>query len=130
MEVKINKEIRNYTESIMFGLSLRQCIYSILACIVAMIVYFSCIHRFGTEITSWLCMLGAVPFAALGFVTYQEMTAEKIVSVAIRSLLLSSRKLISRPTNVYYLSVKDYIEKNIKEDMKHDKKSIKVKKAK
>ena len=60
----------------------------------------------------------------------EEMTAEKIVSVAIRSLLLSSRKLISRPTNVYYLSVKDYIEKNIKEDMKHDKKSIKVKKAK
>lgn len=130
MEVKINKEIRNYTESIMFGLSLRQCIYSILACVVAIIVYFSCIHRLGTEITSWLCMLGAVPFAALGFVTYQEMSAEKLVSVAIRSFFLSSRKLISRPTNVYYLSVKDYIGKNIKEDMKHDKKSIKIKKAK
>lgn len=75
-------------------------------------------------------MLGAVPFAALGFVTYQEMNAEKIVSVAIRSFFLLSRKLISRPTNVYYLSVKDYIEKTIKEDMKHDKKSIKIKKAK
>ena len=33
MEVKINKEIRNYTESMFFGLSLRQFIFSVLACI-------------------------------------------------------------------------------------------------
>ena len=32
MEVKINKEIRDYTESVYFGLSLRQFIFSILAC--------------------------------------------------------------------------------------------------
>ena len=35
MEVKINKEIRNYTESMFFGLSLRQFIFSVLACGVA-----------------------------------------------------------------------------------------------
>ncbi len=33
MEVKINKEIRNYTESMFFGLSLRQFIFSVLACV-------------------------------------------------------------------------------------------------
>ena len=32
MEVKINKEIRNYTESMFFGLSMRQFIFSVLAC--------------------------------------------------------------------------------------------------
>ena len=32
MEVKINKEIRDYTEAIFFGLSLRQFIFSGLAC--------------------------------------------------------------------------------------------------
>ena len=31
MEVKINREIRNYTESMFFGLSLRQFIFSVLA---------------------------------------------------------------------------------------------------
>ena len=31
MEVKINKEIRDYQESMFFGLSLRQCIFSLLA---------------------------------------------------------------------------------------------------
>ena len=40
MEVKINKEIRNYTESMFFGLSLRQFIFSVLACGVAVGLYF------------------------------------------------------------------------------------------
>ena len=35
MEVKINREIRNYTESMFFGLSMRQFIFSVLACSVA-----------------------------------------------------------------------------------------------
>lgn len=40
MEVKINKEIRDYTEAIFFGLSLRQFIFSILACGIAVGLYF------------------------------------------------------------------------------------------
>lgn len=34
MEVKINREIRNYTEAMFFGLSLRQFIFSVCACAV------------------------------------------------------------------------------------------------
>ena len=41
MEVKINKEIRNYTESMFFGLSLRQFIFSVLACGVAVGLFYS-----------------------------------------------------------------------------------------
>ena len=40
MEVKINREIRNYTESVFFGLSLRQFIFAILAVAVAVGLYF------------------------------------------------------------------------------------------
>ena len=40
MEVKINREIRNYTESMFFGLSLRQCVFSVLAIAVAVGMYF------------------------------------------------------------------------------------------
>ena len=35
MEVKINREIRNYTESMFFGLSMRQFVFSVLAVVVA-----------------------------------------------------------------------------------------------
>ena len=40
MEVKINREIRDYTESMFFGLSIRQFVFSLLAVIAAVAVYF------------------------------------------------------------------------------------------
>lgn len=51
MEVKINKEIRDYTEAIFFGLSLRQFIFSGLACGIAVGLYFfaSPIHEYGNS---------------------------------------------------------------------------------
>ena len=70
MEVKINKEIRNYTKSMFFGLPLRQFIFSVLACGVAVGLYFLLRPRFGTETLSWVCILGAFPFAAMGFIKY------------------------------------------------------------
>ena len=39
MEVKMNKEIRNYQESMFMGLNLRQCIFSLLAIAVAVGIY-------------------------------------------------------------------------------------------
>lgn len=130
MEVKINKEIRNYTESIFFGLSLRQCIFSALACIVAVIIYFSCIDKIGTEVTSWLCMIGAAPFAALGFIKYQEMSAEQIFMTSLRSFLLSKRKLLFQPINLYYEILKNQIEAQKKEYKKKDDKKLRENKKK
>ena len=49
MEVKINREIRNYTESMFFGLSLRQLIFSALAVAVAVGLYFLLKPYVGTE---------------------------------------------------------------------------------
>ena len=40
MEVRINKEVRDYQESVFFGLSLRQLIFALLAVLVAVGVYF------------------------------------------------------------------------------------------
>ena len=124
MEVKINKEVRDYTESIFLGLSLRQFIFSILACIVAVGIYFTTIDVLGTEITSWLCVLGALPFASLGFITYQSMNAEEIIVTAWRSFLLSKTDLISKPFNLYYEMVKGIIEKDKKEALKKDDKKL------
>lgn len=77
MEVKINREIRNYTESMFFGLSMRQFIFSVLALVIAVGLYFLLKPYVGTETVSWMCILGAAPFAAMGFITYHGMTAEQ-----------------------------------------------------
>lgn len=109
MEVKINREIRNYTESVFFGLSLRQFVFSILAVGVAVGLYFLLRPHVGMETVSWMCILGAAPFAALGFVSYHGMTAEQFLWAWIRSELLEPKRLYCVPTNYYYEALKNTI---------------------
>ncbi len=129
-EIKINKEIRDYTESIFFGLSLRQSIFSIIACIIACGLYFLFKDRLGTEMTSWLCMLGAAPFAALGFIRFQGMYTEDIVKTALYSFLLSSTNLINKSFDLYEEIFNSIINQSRKESIVHDKKLRKIEKAK
>ena len=110
MEVKINKEIRNYTESMFFGLSLRQFIFSVLACGVAVGLYFLLRPYFGMETLSWVCILGALPFAAMGFIKYNGMTAEQFVWAWFKSEFLMPKKLMFRSDNLYYEAMKSNIE--------------------
>ena len=118
MEVKINREIRQYTESIFFGLSMRQFIFFFFSCIVAVILYFILKPYFGIETLSWVCILGACPFAVLGFVTYNGMTAEQFIIAWFRSEILTPKKLTFKATNIYYEANKEIIEKISKEAMK------------
>ena len=109
MEVKINKEIRDYTESIYFGLSLRQFIFSLLACIMAIILYFIFRPYFNIETLSWLCILGAAPFAVIGFITYNGMNAEEFILAYIKSEILTPKYLAFKPTNFFYELLKNRI---------------------
>lgn len=102
MEVKINKEIRQYKENIFFGLTMRQFVCSALACIVAVGIYFITKPIFNnTGTVSWLCMAGAVPFALLGFVRYNGMTAEKFFIAWVKSEILTPKRLVFKPNNLY-----------------------------
>lgn len=110
LEVKINREIRNYTESMFFGLSMRQFFFSVLAILVAVGLYFLLKPHFGTETVSWMCILGAAPFAALGFITYHGMTAEQFLWAWLRSELLEPKELRFESSNLYYEALKDKLE--------------------
>ncbi len=110
MEVKINREIRNYTESMFFGLSMRQFIFSVLACGVAVGLYFILRPYFGIETLSWMCILGAAPFAVLGFITYHGMTAEQFIWAWLRSEIIEPKEIRFESSNLYYEALKDTIE--------------------
>lgn len=110
MEVKINREIRNYTESMFFGLSMRQFIFSVLACGVAVGLYFILRPYFGVETLSWMCILGAAPFALLGFITYHGMTAEQFIWAWLRSEMLEPKELKFEDSNYYYAALTGTIE--------------------
>ena len=120
MEVKINREIRNYTESVFFGLSLRQCIFSLLAVGVTVGLYFLLKPYVGAETVSWMCVLGAAPFAALGFFTYHGMTAEQILWAWLRSELLEPRELRFESSTLYYDILKPAMEKREREEYRRN----------
>ncbi len=122
MEVKINREIRNYTESIYFGLTLRQFICSLCACIVAVGLYFICSPFLNKEIVSWICILGAIPFAGLGFFKYNGMNLEDFIKSWLKSEILVPKELKFKTENIYYEMTKDIIENKQREEFnKNDK---------
>ena len=101
MEVRINKEVRNYQESVLFGLSLRQLVFALLAVLVAVGVYFGLRRVAGTGEIGWVCILAAFPFALGGFINYNGMTLEQFLVAVIRTELLYPRRLVFKSDNLY-----------------------------
>lgn len=124
MEVKINREIRNYSEQVYFGLNLRQFIFSILACGVAVGLYFILRPWFGIETLSWVCILGAAPFAALGFFNWHGMTAEKVIFAYLKSEFLMPKQLKFKSVSVY-----DQLSERNDEDVRFNRKHKKEKRS-
>jgi len=119
MEIKINREIRDYSEAVYFGLSLRQFIFSVLACGVAVGLYFLLKPFFGIETLSWMCILGALPFAAIGFFKYHGMTAEKALITYLKSEVLTPKQLKFKAINYY--DIMERSQENVRSN-RHDKK--------
>ena len=115
LEVKINKEIRNYTESMFFGLSMRQFFFAVFGIGVAVFIYFAFRKTLGTETLSWVCMLAAAPFAALGFITYNGMSAEEFAWVWLRSKFIEPQKVIFECDTLYHELISASCQKTKKE---------------
>ncbi|MDL2220317.1 PrgI family protein [Eubacteriales bacterium OttesenSCG-928-N14] len=101
MEVKINREVADFKETIFFGLNLRQLICCIAALAVSVGIFFLLRNRLHIEIVTWVCVLGAAPFVALGFVKYNGLSADRFFMAWMRSEWLTPRKLFFRPYNYY-----------------------------
>ena len=119
MKRDINREIRDYKEVMFFGLTMRQFIFSVLAVGVSVGIYFLLKPYVGLETVTWLSVLGAVPFALLGFVSYNGMPAEKLIRAWFRSEILMPKKLVLRESNLFYDLYKPVLERKRKEELKH-----------
>lgn len=73
---------------------------------------------YGVETISWVCILGASPFAALGFITYNGMTAEKFFWAFLKSEIIIPKKLGFKATNIYYEQFKNIVEGELNENTK------------
>ncbi|MCR4693152.1 MAG: PrgI family protein [Firmicutes bacterium] len=109
MEIRINKEIKDYHESLFFGLSTRQFICSVGAIGVAVGVYFSLKDVLDKETVSWLCIVCAAPLAAAGFFGYNGMNFEQFVMAYIYSEFICSGVRKFESENCLYELYKEVI---------------------
>ena len=93
MEIKTNKELRDFSESVFFGLSLRQFIFSALAVGVAAAIYFSLVDLLGVEVTGWICILAALPLGLAGFFRYQGLPLETFLAHYLHSEFILPREM-------------------------------------
>ncbi|MBS7225920.1 MAG: PrgI family protein [Clostridiaceae bacterium] len=107
MEVRINKEVRNYQESLFFGLTLRQFLCSLLAVFAALGTYFALQSALGMQAVGWACVLAAFPFALCGFFSYNGMTAEQFVLAVFRTEVCYPKQLRFQSSNLYAQAMKD-----------------------
>lgn len=115
MEININKDIREYTEGVFFGLNIRQLICSGLAVVSAVAVYFGTKDTVSKEIITYLCIFAAAPFAALGFIKYNGMPMEKLFWAWLTDNFLFPRKLTVKANNVYQKALTGYFADKDKE---------------
>ena len=121
MEVKIPKEIQSYHESVFFGLSWRQFFCSALAIGTAVGLYFLTRGVLGKETASWLCLIGAAPFAAAGFFSYNGLMLETFLWTVFKSEVLFSARRVYRAENYYYQLLIAQNQKNrSKKDIKYN----------
>lgn len=117
IEVRINKEVRDYQEGIFFGLTMRQFLCALGAVTVALAVYFFLGPALGGSDVGWACVLAAAPFALCGFYRYNSMTFEQFILAVIRSELLYPKRLVFKSDHLYTKALENT---TIKEALKLD----------
>ncbi len=115
MEININKDIREYTEGVFFGLNLRQLICSGLAVASAVAVYLSTRETFSKDVITYFCIAAAIPFAAIGFIKYNGMPMEKIIVAFMKDNFIVPRRLTVKANNIYLEALRGYFATKEKE---------------
>ena len=109
MEIRINKEIKDYHESLFMGLSMRQFMCSLGAVGAAVGIYFGLSNVVDKETVSWLCIVCAAPLAAAGFFNYNGMNFEQFVVAYIYSEFLCSGVRTYKSENYIYEAYKEVL---------------------
>lgn len=109
MEIRINKEIKDYHESLFMGLSMRQFICSLGAVGAATGIYFGLSRVLDKETVSWLCIVCAAPLAAAGFFKYNGMNFEQFIVAFVYSEFLCAGVRTYKSENYIYEAYKEVL---------------------
>lgn len=86
LEVKIPKEITEYREKIIFGLSVRQLFCVAIAVIICMMTFFAVKPFIGNDLAGYLVLVEAMPIMGIGFLRINGFTFEKYAMIVINHM--------------------------------------------
>lgn len=109
IEVRIPKEIKEYKEKIIFGLSLRQLISVFIGGIVCLGTYFLISPIVGADLASDIIIIEAIPIFAFGFIKVRSFNFETYAKIFIKHKLGNNKRIYEN--KLYMLNLKE--EKNI-----------------
>ena len=115
LTASIPKDIRDYKEKLIAGLSARQLISSIAAIGVCVPLYIYGRKYLPEDVISWLVIIIAFPLGAIGFFKFNGMPAEKFV-VCIITYMMYPIKRIYKSTNC----LREWQEQTKKDDLIRD----------
>lgn len=99
--VRIPKEIREYKEKLVFGLTVRQLIATVLAIGICVPTYIFGRKYISEDELSWIVILIALPCAGVGFITKNGMPFEKYIYAMIKQQLIYPQKTRFKTSNFF-----------------------------
>ena len=103
LEVKIHKEITEYKEKIIFGLSIRQLICVIIAVLLCTATFFVVRPFIGKDLAGYLVLLEAAPVMGVGFLRINGFTFEQYVAIVLRHTFGHQIRIYKTELSVDYI---------------------------
>lgn len=119
MECTVNREIRDYREGVVMGLSMRQTIWGGAALVIAGAANFGLRLFVGKETASVLCILLAALPAAIGFMSYQGLMFEQFAQAWLRTNFRHAGWYVYRAVSLF-----DILHRAALEEQKHQGKRM------
>lgn len=111
MEVKVNQEIRDYKERIIFGLTYKQLFWIIFGLVLSVLAFSKIRKAFGVDVAGWTVMLIMTVCVLISSKKYNGMSAGRFVICWIRATFLMPKRLHFVSNNAYKIILNE-IEKS------------------
>ena len=113
IEIKIPKEITDYKEKFLFGLTVRQLVSAVVALAICVPLFIFGKDYLGEDMVGWIIILVAIPVFAFGFFRYDGMPFEKFLAILYRQNWVEPQKRKYEELPVFWECREEIIESEI-----------------
>lgn len=128
IEIKIPKEITEYKEKFLFGLTIRQFVSAAAALAICVPLFIFGKDYLGEDVIGWVIIFIAIPIFAFGFFKYDGMTFEKFLGMLYRQKWVEPQKRVYEELPVFWNCREEIIENEIAHQLAEIKRNKKLSK--